>query len=348
RSRASLDSDDGDDDSIRVKRNRRRNTEQSEEEEEEYASPQDDDIDYQDHAISNRYDLKKQKIEKLSFAFIKILIGFENKYQILNKKLISKIIESEDERGQKIQFKKDLMPRINSILNTTFGMKLVELPPKLTKSTKSQKQKQKQKQKDISGGGGGSSEEYIIISELKPHLKDVIYNYFKSSTSKTNIPHPDTNLIQQGLRMLIISIIIMNENHLTKQELLIILKKKFKLSFKETKSIMISNLNISLNFSTFLQLMVKYEYLNQIDNSKIVNSSSNTRKKNQVVVQQVTNTSNSSIKNVDDKLLELSIGRRTLTEISKVQFIDFLKEVYGEWNEDLNKSALITIDDIWK
>ncbi|GME82413.1 unnamed protein product [Ambrosiozyma monospora] len=72
-------------------------------------------------------DSRTEKIDKLVKAFVRVMIGLEDKRQTLNKVTIAKVMESEKEKGTGIQFKKHLLNLIRRNLRDVFGLDLVEL-----------------------------------------------------------------------------------------------------------------------------------------------------------------------------------------------------------------------------
>ncbi|KAH3661732.1 hypothetical protein OGAPHI_005910 [Ogataea philodendri] len=282
--------------------------------------------------LTSRLSIREQRVEKLVNAFVRALLPLEHKHQVLNKGLVAKIMEMEDEKGHGVQFKKHLLPGIRSTLERVFGLELIELPPK-------------------KGSKSSSSDDYILVNKLSSTLKDEIYKYFQtqsraissladlkesssssSSLMKTGatLPKPVNELIGQGFKMLIIAIILLNDNNINKQDLLNILKTKFQLNFKETKSVGL----LGMTVPEFLYLLVKQEYLEQLD----VSQTSSKNKRRTVI----------SNKSTDDNMLIYSIGRRSIAELDQDNFIDFLKKMYPNWNEELEKSALYTLNNVWK
>ncbi|KAG7898123.1 hypothetical protein KL935_004676 [Ogataea polymorpha] len=334
RRRNSFDAYEDDDDYVEPPRKSRRvQTSQSNGSDESASSDSSEESGAEKRSVaSSKASVKQQRIQKLTKAFVRSLLAMESKYQVLNKGLIAKIMEVEGEKGHGIQFKKDLLPNIRETLDRVFGLELVELPPR--QDTKS-----------------ASSDDYMLVNKLPLSLKDEIYSYFQSQSrpiaslsdlkepttdssdlykTGANLPKPVSDLIAQGFKMLIIVIILLNENHVNKQDLLSILQTKFQLHFSETKPVEL----LGTTLPDFLLLMVKQEYLNQLD---VTQTKSKTQRR-------ITSASRTS----DDNMIIYSIGRRTMAELDQDSFIDFLKKIYPNWNEELEKNAVYTLNDIWK
>ncbi|KAG7703563.1 hypothetical protein KL933_004358 [Ogataea haglerorum] len=334
RRRNSFDAYEEDDNYVEpARKSRRVQSSHSNESDEPVSSDDSDETGPQNRSVtSSNASVKQQRIQKLTKAFVRSLLSIESKYQVLNKGLIAKIMEVEGEKGHGIQFKKDLLPNIRETLERVFGMGLVEFPPR--QDTKN-----------------ASSDDYMLVSKLPLPLKDEIYTYFQtqsrpiaslsdlkepSSSSSAlykmgaNLPKPVSDLIAQGFKMLIIAIILLNENNVNKQDLLNILQTKFQLNFSETKPVEL----LGTTIPDFLLLMVKQEYLNQLD---VTQTNSKTQRR-------ITSASRSS----DDNMIIYSIGRRTMAELDQDSFIDFLKKIYPNWNEELERNAVYTLNDIWK
>ncbi len=280
------------------------------------------------------------RLDELAFSFVRAIIGLENRYQILNRNFISKIIEAEEEKGSGIQFRRDILFRVNNILQSTFAMLLTPLVSNRERDAKN------------------STEEYIMVNTLSNKMKERTYRFLKQYTDRLNSIDdlradfatekgqvttfgkaeikPATESIQRGFKLLILSVIILHSNNISQADLLNVLDENFNLHFQETKPLDILG---NLTISQFISLMIQQEYIQILttkdDKSKGKNGNNNRRRKV------------SSAANSDNSLLIYGLGRRTLAEFSKESFTSFFREVYGDWDEDLEKSAKYTLKGLW-
>ncbi|KAF6006970.1 hypothetical protein HII13_004825 [Brettanomyces bruxellensis] len=279
------------------------------------------------------------RMDELAFSFVRAILGLENKYQILNKNFISKVLEAEGEKGTGIQFKRDILIRVNNILRPIFAMYLVPLASNRRETR-------------------NSNEEYIMVNELSERMKERTYIFFKQYTGRLNSiddlrlnlatekgqvttfgkaeVKPATEAIQKGFKLMILSVILLHNNNISQADLLNVLDVNFNLHFQETKPIDILG---NLTISQFISLMTQQEYIQILttkdERSKGKNANNGRRRKVSTAV------------NADNSLLIYGLGRRALTEFSKDSFIAFFKNIYGDWDDDLQKSAEYTLKGIW-
>ncbi|GME85693.1 unnamed protein product [Ambrosiozyma monospora] len=154
-----------------------------------------------------------------------------------------------------------------------------------------------------------------------------------------SLPKPVTNLVSDGFMLLVLSIIVLNNNNLSRSDLATILNKKFHLKFKETERYELFNND---NLSNYLTELVKQEYLSQLDISEEVVGNGNKKKRGGSRI------SKANAQAKDESLLILSLGRRTITEFTKEGFINYLRQIYSHWDENnLQTKAENTLEQLF-
>ncbi|GME93576.1 unnamed protein product [[Candida] boidinii] len=112
---------------------------------------------------------------KLTNAFVRAMIGIDNKYSVITKTTIKSVYDAEKESLITIKWK-SMLPLISEKFSTIFGLDLQALPSK-----KKQKEDQNKnssihdthgKDKKNTSGGGSSENDYILVSNLPQYLKD--------------------------------------------------------------------------------------------------------------------------------------------------------------------------------
>lgn len=257
------------------------------------------------------------RFDRIARAFVRTVIGLEERYQVLNKNYIAKILEAEGEKGQRIQFKRDLLGRIRKILNETFGLDLTALP------------------KDITDAGVSSktTDEYIVTSilpdEFKKHIsdayeknvyeinstEDLVENDGHLETLGPGLPKPATDLAQEGFRTLIIMTVLLNNNNISQRDLLATLEDSFHLRFNETKQL---DLLGDITIGQYLAQLVQRGYL-------LVKTGRKT---------------------TDESLLIYGLGRRAVVEYPRESVLQLFKSTF-EWDEPTEQMANRTLDLLW-
>lgn len=275
-------------------------------------------------------DRKSERLDEVARSFIRAILGLENRYQVLNRNFIAKLMDAENEKGAGIQFKRDLLPLIQNYLNDIFGLDLIPLPP----------------------------DDYILVNVLPRKVKDCIYVFLKTYSCKiselADIDISDTNggnftgamvkpaveYVRRGFRMLILATILLHGNNISQTDLLNVLKDNFHLQFKEMKPIDVIG---GITITEFLAEMIKQEYLcilTQPDSEKESSHghSNNTRGKSR-------RTAGSN--GADNSLLIYGLGRRAVTEFAPKDFKDFFKIIYGSWDDAKEEAASFTFKNVW-
>lgn len=319
--------------------------------------------------ISNQYSLNSGKddvAKKIAISCARMLIGLSSKNQVLNKNIISKILDAENEKGSKLQFKKHVLPILKPLVKDIFNYEIIELP-----STKPNKRsKNANNDRDDSNSRTNSntnisddlpyalSDDYILVNKLDLQFRALNYKFLSSSTkpisdsikdtqsnkesnSSTllygeNLPKPTSSLVQNGIMLLIICIVLIHDNNILQSDLLNILKKKVGLKWKEKQSVSILG---NRTMGEFIQYMGKQEYLErELTSTSTVGSGGG-----------VSNRSlNSKNAKHEDSTLIVRLGRRCIAEWSLDQFVELFRQVMTEqWTDELQESAIFTIKSVW-
>ncbi|GMF23134.1 unnamed protein product [[Candida] boidinii] len=300
---------------------------------------------------------------KLTNAFVRAMIGIDNKYSVITKTTIKSVYDAEKESLITIKWK-SMLPLISEKFSTIFGLDLQALPSK-----KKQKEDQNKnssihdthgKDKKNTSGGGSSENDYILVSNLPQYLKDVLYQQFEkdkfikdSNKLKSlddfrswqldnksekedygmGLPRSILDVGQQGVKFLIIIILAIHSNHMSKDGLMSVLKSSFNIKCGDNDRWNILN---NLTISEFLDQLSKQEYIIQTITN---NNSNSTQQKNRIT---------KAGRNTEDSFIELSIGRRLKTELPRENVLNLLEKFYGDdWNDETLKSALFTLQSVY-
>ncbi|CDK26180.1 unnamed protein product [Kuraishia capsulata CBS 1993] len=283
--------------------------------------------------------MKAEQVEGVlgwSFKFARVLIGVENRHQVITRSgVIQKVFEAE--KGTRPLMKwQTILPFLQAILHDTFGLELVALPKKNTTTTTTNK-KQKRTNGQAQAETSSSQVSYILVNIIPEEMKDIISKIFEAgiqesksvadlevadSVGKIVVPSPVTDTVESGFKALIICIIALHENHITKNELFQILEEQFKISTHQTT---VYDFLSRCNMDEFMSLMDRQEY----------------------IVQSVTKSANA--RNQTGDFVEYSLGRRAVAEFGKAEMMRFIEGIYGEsWDEDNVKAAEFTFLQVFK
>lgn len=308
---------------------------------------------------------KNDVANKIAIATARVIIGLSNKNQTLNKNIIAKILEAENEKGSGLQFKKFILPILDQIFANIFSYKIVELPSKKSKlsqqnlvsiNNKNNKKESNSVIKNI------PSDDFILINNLPPSLRALNYSFMaeytqpigkslkamdkpKQNSNDTNIygenlPRPTVNIIEDGITLLIICIILLHNNNILQSDLILILKTKFGLTFKENEIVSILG-NQTLN--EFLTMLNKRDY---IDRSLITNDPNNNNNSNS---NNLSRSINSKTLKYDDNMLIVKLGRRCFVEWGIEEFVGLFRQLMqDQWTEQLQECVLFTVNSVWK
>lgn len=308
---------------------------------------------------------KNDVANKIAIATARVILGLSNKNQTLNKNLIAKILEAENEKGSGLQFKKFVLPILNQIFDEIFNYKIIELPSKKSKLSQNPKSTNNinNKKESDSTIKNVSSDDFILINNLPPSLRALNYSFMaeytepigkslkamdkpKQNSNNTNIygenlPRPTINIVENGITLLIICIILLHNNNILQSDLILILKTKFGLTFKENEIVSILG-NQTLN--EFLTMLNKQDY---IDRSLITNASnSNTNGNNNSNLSRSINSKNFKY---DDNMLIIKLGRRCFVEWGIEEFVGLFRQLMqDQWTEQLQESVIFTVNSVWK
>ncbi|CAI8505174.1 unnamed protein product [Pichia kudriavzevii] len=318
-----------------------------------------------DISRSERNSLKRQRIEsssnsvkedaarRIAIATGRVMLGLSSRNQALNKTIISKIIETENERGTGLQFKKNVLPILSNMMFDTFRYAVEELPSKkVLMSSISVKEKTKGETK-----AGPLSDGFILTNNISASLRALNYTFMAKNTrnigksikgmqtpkenmSKLKVygeglPKPTSMIVQNGFKLLIICVIILHNNNILQSDLTNVLKTKFGLSFKEKEQVSILG---NQTLSEFIAMLSKQDYIERMLISNTYGSGG--------ISQRSLNSKNAKH---DDNSLVLKLGRRCLAEWTMEEFVGIFRQLMqSQWTDQLQEAAIFTVSNIWK
>ncbi|CUM62953.1 uncharacterized protein PRCAT00000513001 [Priceomyces carsonii] len=248
---------------------------------------------------------------------IRTILGRELKGQLIRRDHISPIISKSKASYNTI------MSEVTSILEDVYGMTLSEAPVNNKESSKHRENlKSKQlflltncmntKSKDILGQLW--SKNFTETPNTDINAINVDQNeFFLPKHSRTSNPSSNHELVKQGILLLVISLLVLNENRLLEHDLVKILK-----SFGLADNLNIKNTNYNLNIYELVADFVKKDYLSK---------------------QQLKGSTESST------VVEFALGRRALVEFPPESLFSYFKIIYGEtFDRHTAERVLITIE----
>ena len=296
--------------------------------------------------------------KKLAIATCRVILGFSNMNKILKKSNITKIIEEENEKGSNVQFKKHIMPVLSNILTDVFNYDIVELPSKKTmQSVSIVKENANGDSSKVVKSNNPPSDEFVLVNNLPPCLRALNYSFLADYTKPMNkslkgmesnkvgnpnisiygenLPRPTTNIIQDGIKLLIISIVLLHNNNILQSDLITILKTNFGFNFKEKESVPIFG---NQTLGDFLTMLSKQEYLERTLIT-VSNSGKGATQRN----------INSKNARHEDNTLMIKLGRKCVAEWSSAQFVHLLRQIMQDkWGPQLQENAIYTVESVWK
>lgn len=244
---------------------------------------------------------------------VRYIMSRELKSQVIRREHITQLYSN-----RRINYD-ELMKRVKQTLKEVYGLTLVVMPPK--------EGEKKNKSSQSSG-----RQPLILTNCLSPEGRSVLHDiwlegsdvavpnnrntgddqYFLPRYNKTSSLGSNTDMVKTGVTLLIMTLLIISENHMSEHELVKGLRRFGLSDHPNTKN---SSLNASL--PELINELVKREYL-----EKEIQKDSN------------------NVENVDYKL-----GRRSLVEFTPLSVFAYVKTVYGDsFDLDTEKKALSTIE----
>jgi hypothetical protein len=299
---------------------------------------------------------RQESARKIATATCRVMLGLGSKQQVLNKNIIAKILEAENEKGTGIQFRKNILPLLTELAADTFNYKVVELPSK--KSLSSAFGQGKSNPDDaVHSMKFSASDEFVLVNDLPSSLRALNYSFLAEYTKPINkdmkameepkqrapqtkiygenLPRPTTAIVQDGIKLLIICVVLLHGNNILQSDLITILKKNFGLHYKEKEHVSILG-NQTLN--DFLTMLSRQDYL---ERTLIVTSSGSSG-----ATQRMVNSKNAKL---DDNTLMVKLGRRCMVEWSLEQFVNLFRQIMqDQWTEQMLESAVFTVNSVWK
>lgn len=282
---------------------------------------------YETHSKRSNSSNKYNSSDKLVPAFMRVLLGLAGNNRVLTKNLISKVIEEEKEKGTR--FTRDIKPSLVENFKEVFNYELAELKP---------------------------NDDYILINKAPASIKMLNYKFGLQSTnlggqlkkylssSENNesvkvygegLAKPISSVLGNGMKLLIICLVILNENNLKQSDLTELLDDKFGISWKENESVSLLG---HKSMKEYIMLMGKEEYLIR---EPIV---ANLKEK-----ESATRRLKSRSGDLDDSQVLLHVGKRVLKEWSLDQIFSLFKQLFAaDWDESFEQRTILTINNVWE
>ncbi|ANZ77891.1 BA75_04669T0 [Komagataella pastoris] len=265
------------------------------------------------------------EVEKMAISLVRASISYEKQYQVLNNTILKKLYTMMETNAAKVSFD-SVFHRAVSILTDVFGLELAQLPEKSTNKHKKQKgdntAEDRERKKTLNSS-------YILVNSLPVDIRQKLARFYQQEVAKINsleevvdssslLPTTGTDLIHQGFNVVVLSVIVINSNRVTSDELHQFLSTTFKISCKEN---------------------IRYEFLG----NRSVPEFCGYLEKQEYIARRVLGDDKESKK--DSDLFEYFLGRRARAEISKDAFYFMIQEVFGEmFTEDIKKQAIHSIN----
>lgn len=305
-----------------------------------------------------RFSSKDDAANKIAIATARVMLGLANRNQVLNKSIISKILETENEKGSGLQFRKNVLPILTKLVREIFNYEVVELPSKKSTSTQANSDKNNDDTQTQPHAREPASDEFILVNNIPPSLRALNYTFMvkyttpiqtslksmeaKKSTNPTTViygehlPKPTINVIQNGIKLLIICIVILHNNNILQSDLITILKTNFGLKFREKEVVSILG---DQTLDDFITMLSRQDYL---DRNLIATSNNKTGSISRRSV-------NSKNVKHDDTTVVIKLGRRCVSEWSMEEFVGLFHQLMqDQWTEQLQESAIFTVSSLWK
>mmetsp|Transcript_7795 Transcript_7795/g.9830 ORF Transcript_7795/g.9830 Transcript_7795/m.9830 type:complete len:328 (-) Transcript_7795:289-1272(-) len=243
---------------------------------------------------------------------VRYIMSRELKSQVIRREHITQLYSN-----RRINYD-ELMSRVKQTLMEVYGLTLVFMSPK--EGDKKNKSGQSSGRQPLVLTNCLSPEGRSVLQEIWLGDSDVAIpnnrntgdnHYFLPKYNKTSSLGSNIDMVKTGVTLLIMTLLIISENHMSEHELVKGLKRFGLSDDPNTKN---SSFNASL--PELINELVKREYL-----EKEVQKDSN------------------NVDNVDYKL-----GRRSLVEFTPLSVFAYIKTVYGDsFDIDTEKKALTTI-----
>ena len=305
---------------------------------------------------------------KMAVATARVMVGLSSRDQVLNKTMVAKILDAENNKGSGLQFKKFVLPALSMLVSDVFHYEVVELPSKKVAPPVAAHANgpTEQEQRPAQPHKSAPSDEFILVNRLPPSLRALNYTFmaehtqpigkslramdrskhggsaasYATSVYGEDLPRPTSALVQSGITLLVLCIVILHGNNILQSDLFLILRTKFGLKFKEKETVSILG---DQTLTDFLAMLGRHDYL---DRTLITATGAGARAASAASTQR---TVNSRSTRHDDNTLILRLGRRCRAEWSVDEFVGLFRQLMqDEWTEQLQESAVYTVKSAWK
>lgn len=263
-----------------------------------------------DYGPTRHYDGEFQDVEN---QVIRYIMSRELKNQLIRRENITQFYSN-----RRINYDA-LMSRVKYKLQEVYGLTLVAVPLKEgDKKTKSRQNKGRQPLMLTNCLGQAAREVLLEIwvgdseTAVPNNRNSGDTHYFLPKYNKTSSLGSNIETVKSGVTLLIMSLIIISENHISEYELVNSVRQ-----FGITDDINAKNSNFNASLPDFINELIKKEYI-----EKEVQRNS---------------------KNLDTN--DYKLGRRSLIEFTPLSVFAFIKAIYADnFDTDTEKKALTTIE----
>ncbi|KAL6451840.1 hypothetical protein SBY92_003148 [Candida maltosa Xu316] len=215
-----------------------------------------------------------------------------------------------------------LIQQADVVLKDVYGLAIQETP-NLNNAKKQPKKPRK---------AAGERNAFIVVSDLSPQARNVLgelwqrdlarvtkktdintSKFFLPKYNKSCIPGSHHQLVKDGIMLVIISIIILNENHIQEDALLKSLRK-----VGLPPSLNVKNSNLNMNTVELIKELKDHDYLSE----NVIKGSSES-----------------------ENIIDYSLGKRSLVEFTPHGVFEYIKIIYGDrFDTSVAERALVTIE----
>lgn len=319
---------------------------------------------------------------KMAVATARVMVGLSSRDQVLNKTMVAKILDAENNKGSGLQFKKSVLPALSMLVSDVFHYEVVELPSKKAAtaapgapangaSGPGGPNGTQHEQRPVQPHKSAPSYEFILVNRLPPSLRALNYTFMAEHTQPIgkslramdrskhagstggaaaaaatsiygeDLPRPTSGLVQSGITLLVLCLVLLHGNNILQSDLVLLLRTKFGLKFKEKETVSILG---DQTLTDFLAMLGRHDYLDRtlITATGAAGTGTGTAASSQRAV-------NSRSTRHDDNTLILRLGRRCRVEWSVDEFVGLFRQLMqDEWTEQLQESAVYTVKSVWK
>ncbi|EGW35459.1 uncharacterized protein SPAPADRAFT_58693 [Spathaspora passalidarum NRRL Y-27907] len=280
----------------------------------------DDSVEYDegDRSMPNRSETgtPSHELQHIVNKVIRLVLTRESKGQLIRREHINQIINDRKNRSYDVVLKE-----VTVALEEAYGLTLVETPI-IKKKGDTSKAKKVLKPK----------QPYAVVNCLTPEARNLLGDIWEKSLgtftknddlgqskfyvprySKSKLPTSNYELVKNGILLVIVSLIILSENHISESELFRNLRK-----FGISTNLNVKNSSLNMNIQELLNDLIRREYLNKNITKGRIES---------------------------ENVVEYTLGRRSLIEFPPQSCFEYIKKIFGEnFDTGMAERTLVTIE----